>query len=50
MYICLSHCILLKEGVIDVGQRRFARFLVERGTCVDKVIDKRARNRPHRDT
>ena len=24
--------------MVDVGKRRFVRFLVERGTCVDKVI------------
>ena len=38
MYTCCHIVLLLKEGVVDVGQRRFVRFLVERGTCVDKVI------------
>ena len=29
---------LSKEGVVDVGKRRYVRFLVERETCVDMVI------------
>ena len=38
LYVHVCVIVFLSKCVVDVGKRRFVRLLVERGTCVGKVI------------